>query len=77
MMVKILRDLFTGIDGESHDIGRYLWALSVIMGLLYAGYDLLWLMHPFDIVAYGTGCGLLLAGGGAALMAKSGTEPKS
>ena len=76
MNSKILKDLFTGADGESHDVGRYLWVLSVLAGLGYAGYDLIYLKNHFDIVSYGTGVGVLLAGGGASLMLKKDTEPK-
>lgn len=74
--MKILKDVFTGIDGESYDMGRVLWALSVIAGLCYAGYDLVYLNTPFNIVNYGIGVGSLLASGGAALWAKRETEPK-
>ena len=76
MMSKILKDLMTGIDGESHDVGRYLWVISVLAGLAYAGYDLIWLNTPFNIVNFGIGVGSLLAAGGGALMLKAGTEPK-
>lgn len=75
-MKKILNDLLTGIDGQTHDVGRYLWILSVLAGLTYAGYDLVFLKTPFDIVKYGLGVGSLLAAGGAALWAKKDTEPK-
>lgn len=75
-MKKILNDLLTGLDGQTHDVGRYLWIISVLAGLAYAGIDLIVLKNHFDIVAYGAGCAALLAGGGAALWAKKDTEPK-
>lgn len=75
-MSKILKDIFTGIDGETHDVGRYLWIIAVLAGLSYAGYDLIYLKNHFDIISYGTGVGVLLAGGGAALKLKQDTEPK-
>jgi hypothetical protein len=74
--MSILKDIFTGVDGETHDVGRYLWVLSVLAGLGYAGYDLIFLKTPFDIVKYGIGVGSLLAAGGGALMLKRDTEPK-
>lgn len=75
-MSKVLKDIFTGVDGESHDVGRYLWVVSVLAGLGYAGYDLIWLKTPFNIVNFGIGVGSLLGAGGAALMLKKETEPK-
>ena len=76
MTSKILRDIFTGADGESHDVGRYLWVVSVLAGLAYAGYDLIYLKTPFNIVNFGIGVGSLLAAGGTALMLKRDAEPK-
>ena len=75
-MSEILKQLLTGIDGHTHDVGRYLWVLSVLAGLGYAGYDLIWLRNAFNIVNYGIGVGSLLAAGGAGLMLKKDTEPK-
>ena len=76
MKSKILKDLFTGLDGESHDLGRYLWAASILVGIAYAGIDLMILKNKFDIVSYGIGIGGLLVGGGGALLLKKDTEPK-
>ena len=74
--MKILKDIFTGIDGESHDAGKYLWVLSVLAGLDFAGYDLVWLKSPFNIINFGIGVGSLLGAGAAALKFKETTEPK-
>jgi hypothetical protein len=74
-MNKFIRDCFTGVDGVSWDIGRILWALSVLTFLGCAIYAIskgqLW-----NAVEFGTGAGLVLAGGGAALGFKGHTEPK-
>ncbi len=74
-MKKIIKDWFTGIDGVSYDIGKFLWFSSVIVFLCCAVYAL-YKGQTWDAVAFGTGLGLVLAAGGAAIAVKAGTEPK-
>jgi len=74
-MGKLLKDCFTGIDGESWDLGRILWFKAVIVFLALSCYTV-YKCQPFDPAAFGTGLGLVLAAGGAALGFKAGTEPK-
>ena len=70
----ILRNLFTGKDGETHDIARVSWAagiLSVIGGgiwnALHAGL--------VDMMALAQAIGVVVAAHGGALWAKKDTEP--
>ena len=58
------------------DVSRMLWALSVLAGIGYAGADLV-MNHSFSIVEFGTGMGLLLAGGGAATAVKDTAVSKA
>ena len=72
---KVCKDWFTGPDGESYDIGRSLWFIGIMVFLgctIYA----LWMGQKWDAIAYGTGFGGLLAGGGAAIGFKANSEPK-
>lgn len=71
---SVFRTAFSGTDNFSMDIGRILWAVSVLAGVLFAGF-VCWHTKQFDIIAFGTGMGALLAGGGAALKLKETTEP--
>lgn len=71
---KFLKDLLTGIDGESFDIGRVLWALAFLVGLGLAVYCTV-MGKPFDLQQYGIGVGALLLAGGGSLRLKSSTEP--
>ena len=73
-MSHILQNLFTGKDNETLDIGRVLWALSVITFLIMGVYSIR-RGHSPDFLAYGTGLAALLAAGGAALGLKAKTEP--
>ncbi|MDH7974657.1 hypothetical protein QH494_20900 [Sphingomonas sp. AR_OL41] len=51
------------------DVSRMLWGLSVLAGIGYAGAHLV-INHVFSIIEFGTGMGLLLAGGGTATALK-------
>lgn len=51
------------------DVSRMLWGLSVLAGIGYAGAHLV-INHTFSIIEFGTGMGLLLAGGGTATALK-------
>jgi hypothetical protein len=51
------------------DVSRMLWGLSVLAGIGYSGAHLV-INHSFSIIEFGTGMGLLLAGGGTATALK-------
>lgn len=75
-MMKVFRDWFTGGDGETYDIGRWLWFLSVNS---YIGLTVIQMYRvggTIDFVAWGGGLAALLGAGGAALGLKANTEPK-
>lgn len=72
-MGKLVKDLFTGIDGETWDLGRILLALGCTI-MSVGGIDVI-VTGSLDFVAFGGGFGGLLAGGGALLMMKRDTEP--
>jgi hypothetical protein len=56
--------------GKGHlDVSRMLWGLSVLAGIGYTGAHLV-INHSFSIIEFGTGMGLLLAGGGTATALK-------
>jgi hypothetical protein len=60
--------MFFGLSNKP-EMSRMLWALSVLAGIGYSGAHLI-INASFDIMQFGTGMGLLLAGGGAATMMK-------
>ena len=73
-MGKFLRDLFTGVDGISYDLGLVLLAGGAVV-MIGAGVVGVYHTHALDFVAFGAGFGGLLTGGGALLMLKRNTEP--
>ena len=71
---KNIKQLFTGKDNETVDLGRVLWAKSVIGYFAVAFYHL----HnggTIDFTAFGVGISGILAAGGAAIGLKANTEP--
>ena len=63
--MTFFKDIVTGIDGESFDIGRVLWIGGAGAFLFMAVYHVL--NHGvFDPMGFGAGYGGVLAGGGAA-----------
>jgi hypothetical protein len=73
-MKKILNDLFTGIDGKTHDISRWLWILGILAFISFAGFEVYKSGH-FDLVNFGMAYSTLLAGGAFGVKVKESQEP--
>lgn len=73
--IDLLRQTFTGADNKTLDIGRILWALSVL-SFLSMGFYGIFKGQVMDYLAFGTGVAAVLAAGGAALGLKAKAEPK-
>ena len=58
-----------GPSNQHLELSRMLWALSVVSGIGFAGAHLV-MYHAFSIIEFGTGMGLLMAGGGGATAMK-------
>jgi hypothetical protein len=74
--MKALKDIVTGIDGETHDIARWIAAAASLEGLGLVAYDVIWQHAHFDLQTFGIGLGAVLVSLGAALRLKQDTEPK-
>lgn len=66
---KVIRDLFTERDNETHDLARYLAAAALICGMGLETYAVL-RGQAFDVQAFGVGLGGLFGGVGVALKLK-------
>ncbi len=75
-ITKIIKDWFTGPDGETHDPARALWILGMVVFLAFSGYMLL-KTGTFSMVEFGIAYGGLLAAGAAGVKIKETTEPKT
>lgn len=69
-----MKQMFTGKDNATLDIGRVLWAQISVGYMFLSGYSV-YNGNAFDAVAWGTGAAAILGAGGAALGLKSNTEP--
>lgn len=74
-MKKLFNDIFTGIDNQTYDLGRILWAASVVVFLLMSIGHMI-LSHIFSYVECAGGISAILASGAGSLAIKSKTEPK-
>lgn len=70
------RDILTGIDGQTHDIGRHLALATSAAGIGLQVYAVVVRGQPFSFQEFGIGAGALAAGVGAMLKLKETTEPK-
>jgi hypothetical protein len=74
MMAELMRQLFTGKNNTTLDLGRVLWATVTVHYLGLSAWHVV-TTHSFDPMGWATGAAAVLAGGGAALGMKAGTEP--
>ena len=75
---KALKDMFTGVDNETLDLGRILWAKLILFYAIITSWHLYQNGHgSFDFMSWSTGAAGLLAGGGAGLRLKAPTEPEA
>ena len=83
MMRQMIKEMMTGIDGESFDPARVIGYGSATLGVAVFLFNSVWaVMHAniFDPQAYGIGFGAVCAGimaVGIGVGAKANTEPKS
>ncbi len=74
--MKILRDLLTGADNKTHDLGRWSWAASLLSVIALQAWSTA-KSGAVDILAYASALGAVSAAHGVAIMAKFKTEPKN
>ena len=73
--MNTFKNLFTGQDNQTHDMGRWSWALSILSVIGIA----IWHMldtKTIDLMAFAQAIGVVVAAHGGALWAKKDTEPK-
>jgi hypothetical protein len=71
---KILKDISTGIDGETFCYARIAGIAGVIVYLGVAISDFI-VNHRFDYMQFGTGFGVIISGVGVGIKLKQDTEP--
>ena len=73
-LTKVFRECMTGIDGESHDIGRWSWLIctGAVIGAAGANW---YHNNVIDLVSFGTALSAIAVSHGIAIGAKKATEP--
>jgi len=73
---KIIKDWFTGPDGETYDPARALWILGISAFLAFTAHGVYKDDKAFDMVNFGLAFSSLLAAGAAGVKIKETSEPK-
>jgi hypothetical protein len=74
-MKSVIKDMSTGIDGESFDFIRILGMLTIVVALSLSVFVVVWRNATFDMQQFGLGIGLVFAAVAGALKLKESTEP--
>jgi hypothetical protein len=73
-MSLILKQLLTGKDNETYDLGRVSWLVGMVAVILLATYEV---MHgTVNIRELAESLGIVSAAGGASVAMKGKTEPE-
>lgn len=75
MIARLFRHMFTGTDNQSFELGRVMWALTVLSAIVYQGVALAFKNQEFDVTDFGTGMGIILAAGGVGVAVKDIANP--
>ena len=68
------KNIVTGIDGVTHDIGRWSWVVSVLGTFALALHEV-WTGKAIDFQQLGLGVAAIVTAHGAAIWAKRDSEP--
>ena len=71
---RIIKDWFTGPDGETHDPARFLWFVGVVVLMIFSGVEL-YRDNKFNVTDFAFAYSSLLAAGAAGIKIKESTEP--
>ena len=73
-MKQILKQLLTGRDNETYDIGRVTWLLGFVAVIVLAGYEV---MHgSVNLRELAEALGIVSGASGASVMMKKDAEPQ-
>ena len=73
-MTEILKQLLTGKDNATYDIGRVTWLLGTVAVIALAGYEVV--RNNVNLRELAEALGIVSGAGGASVMMKKDTEPQ-
>ena len=73
-MPNLIKNLLTGKDNETYDIGRVTWMLGTVAVIALAGYEVM--RDNVNLRELAEALGIVSGAGGASVMMKKDTEPQ-
>ena len=73
-MNKIINDLLTGKDNQTHDLGRWTWLIGFFSVIMIAIYEVMQ-SKAINLTELASALGIVSGAGGASVMMKSNSEP--
>ena len=73
-MKTFFKQLLTGRDNETYDIGRVTWLLGIVAVIALAGYEVM--RNNVNLRELAEALGIVSGAGGASVMMKKDTEPQ-
>ncbi|CAB4125042.1 hypothetical protein UFOVP58_54 [uncultured Caudovirales phage] len=74
-MLKIIQELLTGKDGQTHDIARWSWMISLFAVIGFVIYEFVQGRATVSIREFAESVGIITGAHGAAVLMKKDTEP--
>jgi hypothetical protein len=74
-MFEGIKQILTGSDNQTHDIGSCFGVITGLSGLFFQGWAIMHNNQVFNMQDFGVGAGALAVGVGALLKLKENTEP--
>jgi hypothetical protein len=75
-MNKIVNDLLTGKDNQTHDLGRWTWFIGFIAIIAIAIYEVMQ-SKAINLTELASALGIVSGAGGASVMMKQNSEPEA
>ena len=75
-MNKIINDLLTGKDNQTHDLGRWTWLIGFFAVIMIAIYEVMQ-SKSISLTELASALGIVSGAGGASVMMKSNAEPEA
>jgi hypothetical protein len=73
-MLKLLLQMLTGKDNETHDIARWSWLISLLTVIIVSAWNTIHNIS-YTLTEFAQSVGIISAAHGAAIYAKKDTEP--
>jgi hypothetical protein len=73
---KIINDLLTGKDNQTHDLGRWTWLIGFVAIIAIATYEVMQ-SKAISLTELASALGIVSGAGGASVMMKQNSEPEA